>query len=124
MKLFTLDEANALLAEIIPKLDEIRRRYVEIESLRAPARAAAEASPFGGGMPDGARYVNALYHVGKITTWLHKIGVELKDHERGLIDFPSMRSDRVVSLCWQIGDGDEIGWWHETDAGFAGRQPI
>ena len=49
MKLYTLDEANALLPEIAPKLESIRRLYTTIEELRAEARAAAGASNFGGG---------------------------------------------------------------------------
>lgn len=124
MKLFTLSEANALLPEIAPKLESIRNLYAKIEDLRADARAAAGASNFGGGMEGGTGYVNTLYKVGKLTTELHEIGVELKDHTRGLIDFPSMRGERIVLLCWQLGEGDEVKWWHETDAGFAGRQPI
>src|SRR5260221_9050971 len=118
MKLFTVSEANALLPEIAPKLELIRRHYIEIEALREEARAAAGASNFGGGMEGGTGYVNTLYKVGKLTTELHEMGVELKDHTRGLIDFPSMRGERVVLLCWQLGEAEEIEWWHETDAGF------
>lgn len=124
MKLFTVAEANDLLSEIIPKLNEIKRLYLTIEALREDARAAAGASTFGGGMIGGTGYINTLYTVGKLTTELHDMGVELKDHERGLIDFPSMKGERIVYLCWQHGDGDEIRWWHETDAGFAGRRPL
>src|SRR5580765_635771 len=124
MKLFTISEANALLPEIAPKLESIRSLYTKIESLRTEARAAAGASDFGGGMEGGTSYVNTLYKVGKLTTELHELGVELKDHTRGLIDFPSMRGDRIVLLCWQLGEPDQIEWWHETDAGFAGRQPL
>lgn len=124
MKLFTVEEANALLPQIIPQLHRIRKLYARVAEMRDSARAAASASQFGGGMEGGTGYVNALYNIGKITTELHQLGIELKDYERGLIDFPSMRNDRIVYLCWQIGDGDEIEWWHETDAGFAGRQPL
>jgi hypothetical protein len=124
MKLFTIDEANAVLPSVIPKLLDIRELYAKIEVMRDEARTAAAASQFGGGMLGGTGYVNALYQVGKLTTELAKIGVELKDYSRGLIDFPCMRNDRIVLLCWQIGDGDEIAWWHETDAGFAGRKPL
>ena len=124
MKLFSVDEANELLPVIIPKLYKIRELYARLDVMRDDARAAASASQFGGGMEGGTDYVNTLYSVGKITTELHETGIELKDYASGLIDFPSMRSGRVVLLCWQIGDGDEIAWWHETDAGFAGRQPL
>ena len=124
MKLFTLSEANSLLPTIIPKLFEIKRLYAAINELRDSSRAAASASHFGGGMEGGTGYVNTLYKVGQLTTEVSELGIELKDYTRGLIDFPSMRSGRVVYLCWQIGDADEIEWWHETDAGFAGRQRI
>ena len=124
MKLFTVQEANDVLPSVIPKLLDIREYYAMIEVMRDEARTAAAASKFGGGMVGGTGYVTALYQVGKLTTELGAIGIELKDYTRGLIDFPSMRNDRVVLLCWQIGDGDEIGWWHETDAGFAGRKPL
>ena len=124
MRIFTVDEANALLPDVIPKLESIRALYERIEGLRTQASAAAGASDFGGGMEGGTRYVNTLYKIGKLTTDLHEVGIELKDHTRGLIDFPCERGDRVVYLCWQLGDGDEIGWWHEMEAGFAGRQPL
>lgn len=124
MKLFTIEEANALLPSLIPKLHQIRDLYSRIDEMREAARAAAGASQFGGGMVGGTGYVNTLYKVGKFTTELHSDGIELKDYSRGLIDFPSMRNDRVVLLCWQIGDSDLIEWWHETDAGFAGRQRL
>ena len=124
MKTFTLAEANDLLPEIVPKLESIRTLYGAVEGLRAEARAAAGASEFGGGMKGGTGYVNTLYRIGKLTTEIHDLGVELKDHTQGLIDFPSLRGERIVYLCWKLGDGDEIEWWHETDAGFAGRKPL
>ena len=124
MKLFTLSEANTLLREIAPKLASIQRLSTKVEGLRGESRAAAGASEFGGGMKGGTGYVNTLYTIGKLTTELHDLGIEVKDHTRGLIDFPSMRGDRIVLLCWQLGEGDEVEWWHETDAGFAGRQPL
>jgi len=124
MKLFTLDEANELLPRVAPKLQSIQLYYAEIEGMRDASRAAAGASDFGGGMQGGTRYVNRLYQIGKLTTELHEMGIELKDHTSGLIDFPSMRGGRVVLLCWWLGEPEEIEWWHETDAGFAGRQRL
>ena len=124
MKLFTLDEANAMIPEIRRKLQRLQRLYQHIGELREQAQSAASASQVGGGMEGGSGYVRSLYQTGKITTEIHESGVQLKDYDRGLIDFPSMRGDRIVLLCWQLGEGDEIEWWHETDAGFAGRQPI
>lgn len=124
MKLFTLDEANELLPGIREKLENIRRLYERLAMYREPARAAAAASDRGGGMEGGAVYVQALYKIGKLTTDLHELGVQLKDYSRGLIDFPSMRDGKIVLLCWQLGDGDTVEWWHEIEAGFAGRKPL
>ena len=124
MKLFTIAEANALLPSVRKRLERIQKLYARLAEFRESAKAAAVASEFGGGMQGGPAYVKALYEVGKLTTEIHELGVQLKDYSRGLIDFPSMMDDRVVLLCWQLGDGDEIEWWHEEDAGFAGRQPL
>lgn len=124
MKLFTVAEANALLPTVRGQLQKIQRQYQLIGALRDEARTAAAASEAGGGMAAGADYVKALYEVGKITTDIHELGVQLKDYSRGLIDFPSIRDGKVVLLCWQLGEGDEIEWWHEIEEGFAGRQPI
>ena len=124
MKIFTLEEANQLLPSLEPKLKQIQKLYEVLSSMREPAKQAAGSSQFGGGMEGGTRYVKTLYEVGKLTTEIHEIGVELKDYTRGLIDFPSLKNDRIVYLCWQLGEADRIEWWHETDAGFAGRQPL
>lgn len=124
MKLFTLEEANALLPEIRKKLVRIQKLYATVAEMREDASAAASASEFGGGMEGGSGYVHSLYEIGKITTEINAAGVQLKDYTRGLIDFPSRRGDRIVLLCWQLGEGDEIEWWHDTEAGFAGRQRL
>ncbi len=124
MKLFTLEEANALLPEIRKKLVRIQKLYATVAEMREEASAAASASEFGGGMEGGSGYVHSLYEIGKITTEINAAGVQLKDYTRGLIDFPSRRGDRIVLLCWQLGEGDEIEWWHDTEAGFAGRQRL
>jgi hypothetical protein len=124
MKLFTLTEANELLPGVSANLKTIQKLYAKIDTFRDAARSAAVASEFGGGMKGGSQYVKALYEIGKITTELHELGIQLKDYSRGLIDFPSMRDGRVVLLCWQLGEDEQIEWWHELETGFAGRQPL
>ena len=54
---------------------------------------------------------------------LDGLGVQLKDIDQGLVDFPSRRDGRVVYLCWRLGE-ETIAWWHDVDTGFAGRQPL
>lgn len=125
MKLFTVNEANDLLPVVRPKLEKIRRLYDQLETFRESAKAASVAAESGGGgMEGGSSYVHSLYEIGKLTTELGDLGIQLKDYSRGLIDFPSMREDRVVLLCWQLGEGDELEYWHEPEGGFIGRQPL
>ncbi|MER3430104.1 MAG: DUF2203 domain-containing protein [Blastocatellia bacterium] len=124
MRIFKLDEANALLPMLGPKLQRTSELYKKAEEFRDQASAAASASQFGGGMLGGSVYIRTLYEIGKLTTEIAVTGAQLKDYRTGLIDFPSVRDGRLVLLCWKPEDGDEIAWWHEMDAGFAGRQPI
>lgn len=125
MKLFTVDEANGLIPTVRPKLEQIRDLYLELAEFRENARSAAgSAEKGGGGMQGGSNYVKVLYEIGKLTTEFADLGIQLKDYTRGLIDFPCMKGERVILLCWQLGEGDEIAWWHEVDAGFAGRQRL
>ena len=75
-------------------------------------------------MTAGVRYAEILMELTSLTSELESMGVQLKDFTRGLIDFPSLRDGRVVLLCWQLGEGDRVEWWHDVDAGFAGRTPL
>jgi hypothetical protein len=126
MKLFTINEANELLPVIRPKLERIKAQYEKIAVYRESAKSAAVAATEsgGGGMQGGSSYVKSLYEIGKLTTEMNDLGIQLKDYSRGLIDFPCMREGRVVLLCWQLGEDERIEWWHELEAGFIGRQPL
>jgi hypothetical protein len=125
IKLFTVDEANRLLHVVEPLLLQVRSCHQVIESFRDHASAAAGAAEDGGGgMEGGSNYVQALIDLNKQAIKLDEMGVQVKDFGRGLIDFPSMREDRVVLLCWQLDDGPNIEWWHELEGGFRGRQKL
>lgn len=125
MKVFSIEEANSLLPSVRVILSRIQRTHRHVVSYQTGAKHAAEgAEQGGGGMPEGPHYVSLLVELFASTSELETLGVQLKDHARGLIDFPSLRDGRVVLLCWQIGDGNQIEWWHDVEAGFAGRQPI
>ena len=125
MKLFTLQEANALLPSVKVILARIQRAHRGLSKYRDDARKAAEAAEQGGGgIDDGGAYAIILTEMTSQMSELDALGVQLKDFERGLIDFPSLRDGRVVLLCWQMGEGDKLEWWHDVDAGFAGRTPL
>ena len=54
---------------------------------------------------------------------LSELGIQLKDRRMGLVDFPSEMGGRRVMLCWRLGEPD-VQFWHDEDAGYAGRQPL
>jgi hypothetical protein len=124
MRLFTLEEANQLLPTARQLVVKIKMLHGYTSFFREEAQKAALQAEHGGGMASGSKYVNSLYEIGKLTSELDELGIQLKDYDQGLIDFPSMRNGRIVLLCWRLDEGDEILWWHDLDSGFAGRQPI
>ena len=125
MKTFTVQEANALLPNVRIIVGKIQRAHRQLSTYREEAKKAAEAAEQGGGgLTDGVAYAAALTALTLQLAELETLGVQLKDFERGLVDFPSLREGRIVLLCWQLGEGDELEWWHDVDAGFAGRTPL
>jgi len=125
MKIFTVEEANALLPTVRNILGRIQRARKRISAFRHGAKKASEgAEQGGGGLLEGLQYARLLMDLTSQTGELEELGVQLKDFNRGLVDFPSLRDGRVVLLCWQIGEGDELEWWHDVEAGFAGRTPL
>lgn len=122
MKIFTVEEANALLPTVRGILSKIQRAYKRLSAYQPAAKKAAEAAETGGGgVANGLQYAALLTELTTRIAELEALGVQLKDFDRGLVDFPSMREGRVVLLCWQMGEGDELEWWHDVEAGFAGR---
>src|SRR5262245_34440108 len=125
MKLFTVQEANSLLPSVRRIVKSIQSTHRSLATLGdAAKRAAAGAEHGGGGMSEGPQYARALVELSLRVNELEGFGVQLKDYERGLVDFPSLREGRVVLLCWEMGEGDRVEWWHDVEAGFAGRQPL
>jgi hypothetical protein len=125
MKLFTVEEANSLLASVRPIVKSIQRSHRRLISFQTTAKQSAEVAEHGGGgMRQGPRYANLLIDLSLGAGQLESLGVQLKDYSQGLIDFPSMRDGRVVLLCWKADEGDELEWWHDLEAGFGGRQPL
>ena len=125
MKLFTVEEANSLLPSVRPIVKSIQRSHRRLIVFQNPAKhAAAGAENGGGGLAEGSRYAELLVDLSTYASKLENLGIQLKDYHQGLIDFPSMREGRVVLLCWKADEGDQVEWWHDVEAGFAGRQPL
>ncbi|MFN2578627.1 MAG: DUF2203 domain-containing protein [Pyrinomonadaceae bacterium] len=125
MKLFTVDEANALLPSVRPIVKSIQKSHRRVTSHQTAAKhAAGGAENGGGGMNQGVRYAALLVELSTHAGQLENLGIQLKDYQQGLIDFPSIRDGRVVLLCWRADEGDRLQWWHDIEDGFAGRQPL
>lgn len=117
-KLFTVDEANALLPMLRHELELIR------ESLAILRRASASLPP-GSRVDDGTSPVGvaALAQLHGAERRLSEAGVELKDTEQGLFDMPALLGERIVLLCWKESE-PSVAWFHEVTTGFSGRQPL
>ncbi len=125
-RLFSVAEANAMLPEIVPLLMEIRSRKVELDTALAALEKLTGAMRLNGHAAE-ARELEVRIH--DLTTelaagveHLNDQGIEIKSLDHGLIDFPSWRENRVIYLCWRLGEGARLRFWHEIDSGFAGRQ--
>lgn len=125
MKLFTVEEANSLLPSVRPIVKSIQKSHRRLITFQTAAKQAAQgADDGGGGMALGPKYAELLVELSTHAGQLESLGIQLKDYQQGLIDFPSMRDGRVVLLCWKADEGDRLEWWHDVEAGFAGRQPL
>ena len=123
VKLFTVEEANDLLPALKELLKKSDRARAALTTLAPHAREAAAHATEGGGTTAGGEYARYLVSFFEAVREINSHGIEVKDFERWLCDFPHMREGRVVLLCWQRGE-DSIQWWHDIEAGFAGRQPL
>jgi hypothetical protein len=125
--LFTHAEAERLLPLLTDLLTRLRDEVAEVEETRAQLAALPERQRHNGRAPEAARLEQRVAElVGSINALIERIqgfGVEIKDVGTGLVDFRAMRDGRVVYLCWRLGE-PHIAFWHELDAGFAGRQPL
>jgi hypothetical protein len=130
LKLFTLEEAEALLPTARDELLAMQACKRQIDELREGLGDVAGRATGNGHVRDEnaiaekRRRAEALVaqlneRLARINEW----GIELKGLDEGLLDFPSERDGRVVYLCWRLGE-DHIAWWHEIQAGFAGREPL
>ncbi|HVN94195.1 MAG TPA: DUF2203 domain-containing protein [Terracidiphilus sp.] len=131
MKTFTLDEAQSLL----PVLESLLKRAIagrqSAESVESALNGLAQRIFLSGGMKidpasvarQRAELEQLLKQVQESVTEIDAIGVQVKDLDTGLLDFPCRVDDQVVLLCWRMGE-PAIAYWHTTEAGFQGRQPV
>ena len=119
---YTVEQANAALDWVLERIERLRRAHVQLTDEEA-REALGEAAPANGGGEPGRVVSEGFVALRNAIRELQAMEVILRDLERGLVDFPAVRDGREVYLCWEEGE-DEVGWWHELDAGHAGRQPL
>jgi hypothetical protein len=119
---YTLDQANAALEWVSERLGRMReaRELLNDEEARAALTAASQTN--GGGEP-GMVVSEGFLELRQALIELQAAEVVLRDLDRGLVDFPSLRGDEEIYLCWEEGE-DEIGHWHDLESGYGGRQPL
>src|SRR5436190_5701233 len=119
---YTVDQANAALPWVVERIERLRsgREAFADEDAR---EALGEATPGNGGGEPGRVVSEAFLELQSAAAELEAVDVIVRDLDRGLVDFPALRDGREIYLCWEEGE-EEVGFWHETDAGFAGRQPL
>jgi len=120
---FTLSEANQALNIIRPWMDEIQIIRDEILIHQPEIWNVMEKSAGNGGNPALSRLVKTFDRLDALIHGIQDMGAIIKDVNTGLLDFPALKEEREVYLCWKYGEGD-IAFWHEIEAGFIGRQSI
>lgn len=122
-RIFTLAEANSLLPQLRSILEQVSAVWSRIKILNPEIQKARDNASFDGFSADGVQYVECITRLTFSVRQIQKMGVLLKDVDQGLCDFPYMKRGRLVYLCWHLGE-DRIEYWHDVDAGFAGREPL
>jgi hypothetical protein len=120
---FTLTEANQALETIRPLMEEVQQIRRKILAQQPETWEAIRRSAGNGGNPALSKMVGTF---DRLDDLLHRIlatGAQIKDVNTGLLDFSALKDGREVYLCWKYGE-ERIEYWHEVEAGFAGRRPI
>ena len=127
VKIFKLEEANALVPVIRPALDKLvrRRRDLAIALLEADVARAFGTEPSQGRDPlvlrrDARELQEQMLG---LVEMIQRHGCIVKDIDLGLVDFPALRGGQLVNLCWKLGE-PEVKYWHGIEEGFAARKPL
>ena len=123
--ILSLDEANTLLPLVrgeLVRLRELRRQIVTRQSLVDVEEMAGGGPASKGRIEELLREIERDVHIfHRATEELNAAGCELKDLDKGLVDFYGMREGEIVYFCWADGEA-QVGHWHTLDSGFKGRK--
>jgi len=122
-KHFTVEEANRLLPELrqlLTAIQGLRQKLVVDVEGAGPVLRALDTN---GGGKEIHPYLNDVHALNGRLQHLLQLGVQLKDLDRGLVDFPAWRGGEEILLCWHLGE-ERVAYWHDLESGIAGRQPL
>jgi hypothetical protein len=119
---YSIEQANAALEFVAQRLEQLRDARSRLGDEEA-REALAEAGPQNGGGAPGRQVSAAFLDLRTALTDLQEMDVVLRDLERGLVDFPTLRDGEEVYLCWEEGE-PEVGFWHDAESGYGGRKPL
>ena len=119
---YTREEANAARPWVAERLERLRAAHARLTDAEAREALSEAAGKNGGGEP-GRVVSEGFLELRRALGELQAVEVVLRDLDRGLVDFPAIRDGREVYLCWEE-DEDAVEFWHDLDAGHAGRQPL
>ncbi|HVF53432.1 MAG TPA: DUF2203 domain-containing protein [Actinomycetota bacterium] len=119
-KIYSVEEANALLPYLAPALVELRERFEEAASVRLSVARAATGN---GWSEKRERWATTLARVDELIEKLTEWSIQLREVSTGLIDFPGVVDGQEVWLCWRLGE-PEVAYWHPKDEGFGSRRPL
>ncbi len=126
---FTPEKANTLLPRLRRWLTRLQARKQHLgqaqeKLVELAIKAAGDGRLAEQELNDTEREAQALsQEIDKLLEQISALGCEVKDIDKGLVDFPARREGRRVYLCWQLGE-DKIAFWHDVRSGFDGRQPL
>jgi hypothetical protein len=119
---YTRDEARALLPEVRKWLDQLDRLRKRLRESDDQLKAFVECGVDAGG-EQVENWVRLIADVRMLLLEFQNREIQIKDVERGLIDFPAVIGGKEVFLCWEK-DEEDVEFWHDLDAGYAGREPL
>jgi hypothetical protein len=119
---YTVEQANAAIPWVRERIERLRSAREGLNDDEART-ALSEAGPTNGGGQPGRLVSDAFVEMRTALVELQSMEVVLRDLDRGLVDFPSVRDGQEIFLCWEEGE-DEIGFWHDLEAGYGGRRPL
>jgi hypothetical protein len=132
MRLFTPQEANDALDLVRPRVERLVERRRELARVGRRLESVRATVSGNGGSLDPKRVselqeraARAAAELAGIVEEITALGVQVKDLDRGLVDFPARHPEtgETVLLCWELGEGS-VAYWHGLEDGFAGRKPL